>query len=349
MENLKTLLHQLQLADRHSQHQEKRVLIEDAKVVLSAFHIVEEYDTHTLDMIGTLFVIVGNWEKQHENLEDAMKCFENAKICFTACSNKEGLAKVKASIADIHASRNNSHLAITLLMEAKQEFEDLQMKKETATSLGNIAVNYARLSDFTTAIKHWMYAIPLHEKINDVSGLARTYSNLGAMYTYLEKYEEAITSHLQAINLYQSINNTQELTKPFSRLASVYYFTGNYELALEYYQMSLSIAQDLGLKTEHANSYINIGNVYIKLNEFEQGIEFITKAISILESTDSLQSLGVAYGDLADAYGSTEYSGYNSVHAEELYKKSIGVLESIQDKKNSLIYHKKLAELYENT
>ena len=140
MDNIEVLLHNIRRANERSDYVEKKSLLEIAKSHVSSFLSVDEYDSPTLNIIGMVFVQIGNIEKEEANFDEAMMRYENARRCFTATNNYEGLAKVKACIADVYSSRHDYQMALSLLFEAKIEFEHLQLEKETATTLDQLFI-----------------------------------------------------------------------------------------------------------------------------------------------------------------------------------------------------------------
>ncbi len=109
--------------------------------------------------------------------------------------------------------------------------------KSHYTTIG-IAMNsvgkiYMELKQYKYAIEQFNSAVTLHEKINDITGLAITYASLGDAYAGLGKLDDAIKFYRKALEFNKTINSKVGRILCYDRIANIYITKKEYTQAFD--------------------------------------------------------------------------------------------------------------------
>ena len=75
--------------------------------------------------------------------------------------------------------------------------------------------------------------------MNDTSGVATIYLNIGVCFHYSVMYDSALRYYMWAAELHEKLEVEDKLSYDFNNIGLIFRLQGDYKRALDYYQKSL--------------------------------------------------------------------------------------------------------------
>ena len=172
---------------------------------------------------------------------------------------------------------------------------------------------------------------------NCLSMLGNVYTNKFAESGRESDYETAVNYHKKAIS---SLNQEEDKDMYITCISNlgIIYLNKDYKEALACFRKSheFHMQDTIKYRPQLADDYNNIGRAYTMLGKYEEAQKFLNKAIKTGESLRLIESLGIYYRNIGEAYYSDQ-NNYRSIYqAKESYLKSI---EYRKKAKSKDIYH----------
>ncbi len=172
-----------------------------------------------LGNIGIVYSFFGDTEKALEYYQRTLQLNDQ--------NNTYTIANTYGNIAALYADGKfaNVNLASEYYHKAIELFEKIENKAGVARNLGNIAVLYGSMQDYSTSLEYLYQALAINEEIGRKDGVAQNIGNIGATYAKpdFEGYDaiKAEEYLLKAIGILEdkgSKLNQYELLKVYSDL-----------------------------------------------------------------------------------------------------------------------------------
>jgi signal transduction histidine kinase/Flp pilus assembly protein TadD len=232
---------------------------------------------------------------------------------------------------------------------------NLNYERGVIKSLSFLGVTYINEGNHPLALQHFLEALDLAEKANDLVEVAYTYNNLGKLY-YNEKNPQLYTQYFaKALEVARKTTNQDALAYSLRNVAHGYEYEGNYEKALEYHLEALKIRETLQRGTYLIAALSLTGGCYAELGQFDKAFALFNRALqlstqssTILDRADVLNAKARAFRkmqkyDSALIYAQEGYKIATQQNAWEWIKISSDILYNIyHDKKDfskALQYH----------
>lgn len=232
---------------------------------------------------------------------------------------------------------------------------NLNYQRGIIKSLSFLGVTYINEGNHPLALQHFLEALDLAEKTNDLVEVAYTYNNLGKLY-YNEKNPQLYTQYFaKALEVARKTNNQDALAYSLRNVAHGYEYEKNYEKALAYHLESLKIRETLQSSTYLIAALSLTGSCYTELGQFDKAFLLFNRALkistqnsTILDRADVLNAKARAFRkmrnyDSALIYAQEGYKIAKQQNAWEWIKISADILYNIyydqKDFSRALQYH----------
>ena len=168
---------------------------------------------------------------------------------------------------------------------------------------------------------------------NCLTMLGNVYTNMFAESGRESDYETAVNYHKKAIS---SLNQEEDKDMYITYISNlgIIYLNKDYKEALACFRKSheFHMQDTIKYRQQLASDYNNIGRAYTMLGKYEEAQKFLNEAIKIGESLRDIESLGIYYHNIGEAY----YYDQKNYKAKESYIRSI---EYWKKAKSKDIYH----------
>lgn len=190
----------------------------------------------------------------------------------------------RSLIAEVYLSRHYKHdfkgefkQAHKNILIADSMYRELNDDKHHGQCLMRLGSAYQKMNQDSLALKYFMDAIDIHEKMGFDQGLARTYQALGHYYSVLlgesgeeEDYAKAKEYSSKAIEFFKKSNQLIPVANCLNTLASLKSSVGDFEGALADYQESLSITKRENNEMGTTWNYSSLTYLYLDNGKFEE-------------------------------------------------------------------------------
>ncbi len=165
-------------------------------------------------------------------------------------------------------------------------------------------------------------ALPIYEKLNDSTKIARIYGYLGSVYEAQGDYEKQISYFHQALKIAKSVKDYKFIATLLSNgLGNAYKNHKNIDRALMYHYEALKIRERMNDHWGLANSYLYIGEAYVEKKDYDKAKYYFEKSLIMNRYINDKHGLSVTYLQL----GEIAYSQKNFKKAAVLYDSSLQI------------------------
>jgi len=178
----------------------------------------------------------------------------------------------------------------------------INSEPQMAESLYKIAVYYNNTSNKKNAIKNYLKAVVVFEKLDSVKKAAKIYNYIGSNYLKLYAEGKAIEYYLKSLKLFEDIGDGKGMALNYLGFGNLFYSKENYKLAKIYFYDALEIYKELDDKEGIAVSYTNLGNAMAEDGDNFKGLEYYKKSIEIEKELNDEYGIGVNYNNIGDCY-----------------------------------------------
>ncbi len=135
--------------------------------------------------------------------------------------------------------------------------------------------------EILAALTNYEKCLEIHEKQNNLKGIATALSNLGYVYKNLEEYESCLEYNKRALEIRLQLKDERRIAKSLNNLGFVYHKIGQVDSCLHYYYRSLALRTKIGDKKGVAYSLNNIGVIYKDQKEYKKAFDYYQRSLSI--------------------------------------------------------------------
>lgn len=288
------------------------------------------------NMIDLFDLTIRNKPIKPEFLDEALKVAKKIKYetGIANALNKKG----------VNARYNHQYLkSLKLHKEALIHYDKSWDIKNKIKNLNSLGVTYRRLNIEEEAIKYYLKALELSEKIDFNKSIAIALNGIGNAFVTMNKYDEAIKYFNLGLHMETLSNSERGKGYDYSNLGEAYMYKKEYDTAFYYHSKALEIANKSKRKTDKAIIYSSIGLMFQHKGELDKALDYYTKAIPILEKykskrllSFSLINAGIVYMDLE------QYK-----KAEEFITSGLKLSKAINSKDNILQGYQAMSDLLE--
>jgi tetratricopeptide (TPR) repeat protein len=175
------------------------------------------------------------------------------------------------------------------------------------------------------------------------NGLARAYASAGIVYTQQSNHYLALENYLNALGLYREVGQKINISKALNNIGIVYKAQMDYPKALEYFNRALKIQHEIGEQNE-AVTLTNIGVILFETKQYPKAIRYYNQAEELFLENGNINGHALLSNYLGDYYKKQQ----NLQLAEQHYRKSLDLYESIPNKFGASLALYNIGQLYAN-
>ncbi len=277
-----------------------------------------EGEIFAYNMLGKLYRINANYPKA---IYYHQKAYELAKQIGDLYNqiyslNMQGVVyrRMDAVKSALEYHNKALNLAMTIPVKDKEIWENIAISHN---SIGNI---YLLLQRDDMALKHFLEALKIEQKYQNLLGLAINYQNIGSIYERKGDYDKALAYYQKSLRYNEQIHSKVGKIICNTSIGNLFLKKGEIRRAIGIIKPNLELAKHLGDAYYIADIYVNLGKAYLQNGEFNKAEQNLLKALKIALDK-KIPSV-----------------------AQEAYKE-FSILKEKQGKfKDALFYHKKFNE-----
>ncbi|EDO33380.1 predicted protein, partial [Nematostella vectensis] len=279
-------------------------------------------------------------------LELAIKCYEQAKCEYEAQNNREMQGETLIKLAVDSVAIGKLRNAADFYLEAGNVYESLKDKKKQVLSLNSRASVLGELQDIDKCAETLRMVVDLCEDLSDTTLKGKVYNDLGLLYNSLKSYDNAAECFEIAIPLVTTSGQDEELEAVLHQnLGAVYNQLRKYEEGIKYHSHAIELHGKLGNRTTQGQTFCNLGFAQSQLGNFEEAAESFLHAVQASKDGHDKKSHWQALEGLAATY----FLQGSYTKAVENYKSALFILttsgESAVEHNDRIV--KKLADAME--
>jgi signal transduction histidine kinase len=301
--------------------------------------------TIAMHNIGRVFKELGQYDR-------AMQHLTLSKQWSEATDDANGIPYSLHEIGDVQLRQGDYDSALHTLMESLQYTREQKLHVLEPRTLTKLATVYSHNKDFKNALAYYDTTYRLHERTNNIFGIAEVELGRGLIFIKQDKYDEALTSITKSLNLAKQSNARILEITCYHQLSNLWEMKGDHRKSLEYFKLYKQLedslfSQDMqekllrdqiSFETEAKDSQIAVlhrekdeQDDELKKQEFIRNILVVVMALSVIL--------------LATVYRSGQRRRQINMlllrHQEEMEKRSeeLERLNQVKDKFFSIISH----------
>ncbi|HEY3057617.1 MAG TPA: tetratricopeptide repeat protein, partial [Chloroflexota bacterium] len=230
-------------------------------------------------------------------------------------------ARIGVQVGQLHLRRGDLAAARSALTQAVDLGGRLNADDLVADGLQHLGTVVFHSDDVRGAIEISERSRAIHERNQNLSGIAEVRNNLGIAYRRLTRWDDALSEYDACLALFERIGNPRGVALTHNNIGEVHRSRGDLCRAIASYERAQASFQNIGAATEAAVALIGLGAARVELGHTLQG------HLDLLDAAARLEALGDnAY--LADAYrylASAELSAGDLVAAEQNGRRSLAL------------------------
>jgi tetratricopeptide (TPR) repeat protein len=241
--------------------------------------------------------------------------------------------------------------ALTLAQSAYELSKKSSFLRGKIGSLGQIALAFNKLGNFSKALKYYIEQLKLIETTQDPYDIGTAYLSIALIYNSQKDVVNALNyaykadsilwiHHVDSDSKLDLLDTLSVIT--YLDIGEIYSDKGQLDSALQYtltcYQKSLNLKYPLITGT----ALNNLGNIYLKKADFDNALNYFRSSIPLLDSTQDYNTLAECY------YGMAQSFEKKSIHDSALYyaKRSFTLASENKFLKHSVNASNFLSTLY---
>lgn len=231
---------------------------------------------YALYQVGIIHRNLGDYENSLKTYFEILNIFEHKKDSFA-------MASTYNSIANIYGEIDRYDEAISNYENANVIFLKKDKKRDQANAKRNIAEMYLRKTDTLKSRKFAEQSLVIAQVINEEYATGNAYYMLGRTYLSSNS-NQALKYYLKAKPLIEKVGFSNTLMAFYNDLGSFYEELNQSSEALIYYNKSLGLLENSNNLPHAKNTYYGLSNSYFKKQDYKKAFDFQSKYITAKDS-----------------------------------------------------------------
>ncbi len=271
------------------------ILFNQKSIIINDSLQIKGQLAHNYNLMG---IILLNKNEQ----EQALEYFTKAKVLFHQLHDSTGIIFISNSLGSLHETLGNYDSAAFYFFNFIKLCEKTGQEAQLGVGLVNIANIYMLNQDYEKAKEYAQRSISLSQEFDRPDLEVNAYKYLAIIHTKELKFEEALRYFLLATELAEKINDQSELSSIYINLGNFYDDQKQYDKALEYYNKSASIAKITGDIDVLSSSFLHKGLIYERKGNANLALIYYDSVINILEGEGYYNELSSVYYNIYKIY-----------------------------------------------
>ncbi len=250
--------------------------------------------------IGSLLILVlGN--VAHLSAQNSQKKINQLKKELLTTTD----SKKKATLySDLTWYYGNVSVDSALSYGKKALLESNQLKDSVLIAQVNsdIASAYFNKSDFKNSETHYLKALQIRAKKNDVLGINKIKVNLGNVYRKTFRHELSMKNYIEALQYFEDKNAPVFINIIKANMGLLFTDTKNYDKAQKYLKEAVLFFEDKKDEGRLCENYMNLGQVYQYQNNYKEAEIYYKKSLDKCTQTSNKRGISYAYRNLGSLH-----------------------------------------------
>ena len=239
----------------------------------------------------------------------------------------------------------------------------IKNKHFEATAFSLKGTYYLQGNDYLKAIKYYIQALDIFEKIKENKGISSCLNNLGIVSYMSYDFDKAIYYFKRSLVMDSEAGDQNGMAGSYNNLGNIFIQKEKYDSAVAYFFKSYQIHKKLKNISDEGLLLANIGETYAKTGRYGQALQYCLEALKIKEDTHDNQGIAVIMNDLGEIYEKlgqlkkAEYYFIQSLKTGKEYKGDVmviyfnlaGLYKKTGDFKNAFLYQSLYTGLRDST
>lgn len=305
----------------------------DSALQKTSFVLANIDNSENIPLIAELWALSAKCHDHQGNYETAIESYGKAIESFKDNnSNPLRIAEMTNRIGIILRKQGNYSEAIEQLYQSIKIYTDLNDSIKIISNFINIAnINYSSGKP-DEALKAYLLASEMNERIGDQEIQAALYNNIGSCYlTAAQDPKKALEYFRLALKVSEETGSQESMALSHQNNGNAYLRLEDYDNAEIHHEKALAIRKDMNDVNGLALSYNNLGVLNALQKDFAASEEYFLLSIEISKQLNSKQYILDNYWTLSDM--KKDAKDYES--ALEYYQLYTAYKDSIHNEKNS--------------
>lgn len=235
--------------------------------------------------LGTMYSIVGNYERALTSLSTARKLLETLDL--SVSGNQEELSRLYSNFGLTYARLGEPELAIASFEQA------ITLDEEISNNFGSV-INYMGIGNvqrttkrYEEAIKSYRAALAAMDEVSDRDRESDVYLELGSTLILTRQLEEGLQALHQALLLTSTGNLKQREAIHYVYLGEAYRELGNLEFGVRFFQKAIAFAQEFDTPETKWQALYGLALTYQRQGQQQRCQQALEDAINTIEQLRS--------------------------------------------------------------
>lgn len=234
------------------------------------------------------------------NNDEALQCFNVAKLEYEELDDIPGLAGIYNNIGTVHTDLNRPEEAVSCFGKALKLLENRSGEKIFAEIMmftyNNLGLVNQKMNYLEKASECYRLSMKIADRIDAKRNLAAL--NFGNIKYLQDKVDEAEIHYRKAMRQATEIGDRHLLRVMLNNLAAISTARGKYDAARELYEKALTLARDLNDRKGLRLLNQNIGEIKSYMGDYSGSEGYFQRAIEMAEELGDSGALGSAHGKM---------------------------------------------------
>jgi signal transduction histidine kinase len=250
---------------------------------------------------ATPYDLSGNYNKQMNNLLQAVELFENSDHP----KSRSELASTYGGISGYYRNTENFDSAVVASLKAIAILEELKNYRKLTTQCLNLAMIYQQLK-LPEKQKEYVDKGLVYAKISkDNSAIMLAYLQQGHHFTEVRDFQKAKIYADSASAYFSDKYDFSRKQNYYLLKANTYQNLNQFDSAVFYYQKCHENAKQIGSRWNMTEPLMQIGYVYLQQKKYSEAEHFVKLGLEIAETDSVRVFMKEGYGTLSDIYAAT--------------------------------------------
>ncbi|OFY62846.1 MAG: hypothetical protein A3H98_09765 [Bacteroidetes bacterium RIFCSPLOWO2_02_FULL_36_8] len=200
----------------------------------------------------------------------------------------------------IYSDKSDYDKALKFYLKALLVYEKLGNKNGVSDSYNNIANIHTYKSDYNKALEYYLKALSIYKEVDNKKGIAASYNNIGSIHAYKNEFNKTLECYFKALSINEILRDKNGMSNSYNNIANVHAYKGNLNKALKYYFKAMSMQEELGDKKGMTASCNNIGQINTELKRYKESRHWLNKCVLLSKENGMKAFLMNAYIGLSD-------------------------------------------------
>jgi tetratricopeptide (TPR) repeat protein len=230
---------------------------------------------------GIYYWILGQWEYQQQQLENALVYYAKSIDFLEACPDKNPLIRSLIAMSKATSLSGKEDKALHLLIKTYETtiYEDVSVNIQI-TLLFQLGVQHGKLGEIYSAIYYFEKALQFSEDLDITYQSGQIYMSLGVCYLQLHEINKSKENLKNALLAFGLAKDTENLAGTHLNLGLLYGYLHVYDQATVELQTAISLYDQIGSAPIKLKCMSKLATFLYEDGEWEEAISYCNAILS---------------------------------------------------------------------